>query len=64
MTVGQLKIELEKHSDNMEIFMAERKTEFTFGLLNSVQQRKINFKESPDDEEVLASEMCLILDEE
>lgn len=55
---------LEPYPDNMDIFLAERKTDFTYGLLNSVSVKKINFIESPDDTEAMASERVIILDEE
>lgn len=64
MTVAQLKKELEKYPNNMDVFVAERKTEFTYGLVNSVWSKKINFKDGPDDEEVLATELVVIIDEE
>lgn len=64
MTVKELKEKLNKFPDNMEVFMAERKTEFTYGLLNSVKKDEINFKENPYDEEVLARDTVVILDEE
>jgi hypothetical protein len=64
MTVKQLKEALAKFPDDMEVFMAERKTEFAYGLLNSVKSREINFKEEPYDEEVLARDTVVILDEE
>ena len=52
MNVKELKKELEKYPESMEVFMAERKTEFMYGLVNSVSTKEINFKESPDDYEV------------
>ncbi len=64
MTVKELKQQLEKYPDNMEVFMAERKTEFTYGLLNTVGSQLIHFKESSDDEKSLAEETVVILDEE
>lgn len=64
MTVKQLKEKLSKYPENMEVFMAERKTDFTYGLVNSVRRDEINFKEDPFDEEVLARDTVIILDEE
>lgn len=64
MTVKELKEKLAEYPDHMEIFMAERKTEFTYGLLNSVKSDEIDFKENPYDEEVLARDTVVILDEE
>jgi hypothetical protein len=63
MTVGELRQQLEQYPDTMQVFMAERKTEFSYGLLNSVSKRKINFSEDPDSKP-LAKEEVLILDEE
>lgn len=64
MTVKQLREELSKYPDYMYVFMAERKTEFDYGLINSVSTKRINFKEDPSDEESLATEDVVILDEE
>lgn len=64
MTVKTLKEKLNKFPDTMEVFMAERKTEFTYGLVNSVRSDEINFKEDPYDEEILARDTVVILDEE
>lgn len=73
MTVKQLKSALDKYPDNMNVFMAERKTEFTYGLLNSVSSQEISFTEDSDmsfndapelGEEELPLEMVVILDEE
>lgn len=47
----------------MDVFIAERKTEFTYGLVNSAFVKKINFVEEPDGE-VLAQDNVLVLDEE
>jgi hypothetical protein len=63
MKVIELIHELNKYPDNMDVFMDERKTEFTFGLVNSVRKQKINFKDNPYGE-VIASDYVIILDEE
>ena len=62
MNVKQLKEELNKYPDHMDVFMAERKTEFAYGLLNSVTSDIINFTEEPGGE-VLSSDKAVILDE-
>lgn len=64
MTVKELIENLQKYPSNMEVFLSERKTEFTYGLLNSVSSKQINFKEDPFDDEVLATDTVVILDEE
>ena len=63
MNVKELKQKLEKYPENMEVFMAERKTEFGFGLLNSVRCDEISFMEDPDGK-ALATDTVIILDEE
>lgn len=63
MTVGQLKKELDKHPDNMDVFIAERTTEFAYGLLNSVRKEEIGFQESPGDQ-ILSMDTVIVLDEE
>lgn len=63
MTVKKLKEKLSQYPDTMSVFIATRKTEFTYGLLNSVYSKEIAFMESPDDE-VLATDDVIILDEE
>lgn len=63
MTVKQLKEKLNEYPDEMDVFMAERKTEFAYGLLNSVKQKKIGFSEE-EDGEIEVMENVVILDEE
>ncbi len=63
MTVKELKEKIANLPDNMDVFVAERKTEFTYGLVNSASIKKINFMEEPDGK-VLAQENVLVLDEE
>lgn len=54
---------LPEEFDNLDVFMSERTTDFTYGLVNSFKIKEINFSEEPDGE-VLAREKVLILDEE
>jgi hypothetical protein len=60
MSIKELKEILAKHPDHMEVFMAERKTEFTYGMVNSAEVKEIAFSESPGDE-ILATDHVLIL---
>lgn len=71
MTVKQLNEALEKYPDTMDVFMAKRKTQFAYGLLNSVSVRTVTFVEDPFDiemkedwEEEAPKWECVILDEE
>lgn len=63
MNVKQLKQAIENLPDSMEVFVSERKTEFSYGLVNSAKVREINFVEDPGGE-VLAWDNVLVLDEE
>jgi hypothetical protein len=63
MTVKDLKNELSKYPDSMQVFIAERKTDFTYGLVNTVSSKEIAFKEDPDGE-ALATDTVVIIDEE
>lgn len=63
MTVEQLRTALEGLPDNMDVFMDERKTDFSYGLLNSVRIDQINFMEEPNGR-VFSCDHVVILDEE
>lgn len=65
MTVKQLITELSKYPENMDVYLAERKTEFSYGLLNSIRKEEIHFEPDPDNPSgVMAKETAVILDEE
>lgn len=64
MTVKQLIAELSKHPPDMDVFMAERKTEFSYGLLNGVYVQSISFDEDPEGESTLARANVVVLDED
>lgn len=64
MTVKQLITELSKYPENMDVYLAERKSEFKYGLLNGVSKLRISFVEDPHDEAAMALEDVVILDEE
>ena len=64
MTVNQLKEQLAAYPDDMEVFLCAGKTEFEYGLLNSVRKENIRFHQIPEDEDVEAFEDCVVLDEE
>ncbi len=63
MTVEKLIERLEQYPADMQVFLAPRKTEFQFGLLNGVTSKEIAFKEEPEGE-TLATDTVVILDEE
>ena len=65
MTKKQLLEAIQHLPDDMDVFMGERLTEFTYGLVNSAQVKEIEFKEDPDpDSRVLAREKVIILTED
>ncbi len=61
MTVKELKEKLAKYPDNMDVFIAKRKTEFDYGLVNSVTNKGIEY---PDDEGLVVVAMVVVIDEE
>lgn len=63
MNIRELKEIIKDLPDNMDVFIDERISEFTYGLVNSAIVKKINMKEDPDGE-VLATEKVLLLSEE
>ena len=63
MTVKQLKAELGKYPDHLDVFLDERLTDFTYGLCNSTSSREINFMEEPGGEP-LAKDTVVILSED
>ena len=63
MTVKEMIKKLSKYPENMDVFVAERKTDFNYGLVNSCYKNEINFMEHPDGE-ILSSYEVVILDEE
>ena len=63
MTVKELKEKIANLPDNMDVFVAERKTVFAYGLVNSAYVKEINFIEEPDGE-VLSCHNGFVLDEE
>tara|TARA_R110000822_G_scaffold123489_2_gene257876 strand:+ start:1242 stop:1433 length:192 start_codon:yes stop_codon:yes gene_type:complete len=63
MTKKELIEKLKQYPDNMEVFMDERITDFTYGLLNSVTEKEINFMEEPGGK-VLSRDKVIILSEE
>ena len=51
MKIKELKEKIKNLPDNMDVFVAERKTEFAYGLINSAIVKKINLVEDPDGED-------------
>lgn len=46
--------------DNLDVFIDERITEFKYGLLNSVSEKTINFKEGPDGDTLSADDVIVL----
>ncbi|MDV3661638.1 hypothetical protein CMU70_14380 [Elizabethkingia anophelis] len=66
MTVKQLKEKIANLPDNMEVFIGERVTEYSYGLVNSAEVKMILFydMEDPDNEDIQAKDEVLVLTEE
>ena len=63
MTVAELKKELEKHPDNMQVFMGEVLTDFTYRMVNGIKSEEIGFGEEECEPE-LARDTVVILTED
>lgn len=63
MTVKELKQKIENLPDLMEVFVDERVTDYTYGLVNTAMVKEIDFSEDPGGES-LCSEEVLVLSEE
>ncbi|MCT4054971.1 hypothetical protein HZP82_15790 [Elizabethkingia anophelis] len=66
MTVKQLKEKIENLPDNMDVFIGERVTEYSYGLVNSAEVKTILFydMDDPDNEDIQAKDEVLVLTEE
>lgn len=64
MNVKELKAELNKFPDTMNVFVAERKTEFTYGMVNSIATKEITFGDWADPDFGETKDTVLVLDEE
>lgn len=63
MNIKQLKEKIKDLPDNMDVFLDERQTDFTYGLANTGEVRNVDFMEEPEGE-VLNSYECFVLSEE
>lgn len=67
MTVNQLIHELSKYPGSMDVFVAPRVTDFTYGLANSVRSEEITFSEDDayiDLDGPKAKDTVVIIDEQ
>lgn len=66
MTIKELKEIIKDLPDNMDVFIGERISEFTYGLVNSARLREIHFYDDsdPENEDLHGSEEGLVLTEE
>jgi hypothetical protein len=66
MTIKELKEIIKDLPDNMDVFIAERVTEYTYGLVNSGLVKEIDFydENDPDNEDLHAKDDVFILTEE
>jgi len=63
MTIKELKQQISNLPDTMDVFIAERKTHFAFGLANSAKVKTISFSED-DERKDLCYDNVLVIDEE
>jgi hypothetical protein len=63
MNIKELKKIIKDLPDTMDVFMDERLTDFTYGLVNTAKVREIDFMKEPDGE-VISSDNVLVLSED
>jgi hypothetical protein len=63
MNIKELKKIIKDLPDTMDVFMDERLTDFTYGLVNTAKVREIDFMEESDGE-VISSDNVLVLSED
>lgn len=64
MTLGEFRKQTAHLSDSTDIYMGERLTEFTYGLVNSVTFKTISLTEEPDGSGESATDDVLVLEED
>lgn len=64
MTIKQLKAIIKDLPDTMDVFMGDRVSEFGYGLVNSAIIKEIEFYDQYGDEEPLAVNKVLVLEED
>ena len=66
MNIKELKEIIKDLPDNMDVFIAERITEFSYGLVNSAYTKEILFydEEDSENEDLQAKDTVLVIDEE
>lgn len=63
MTKKQLIEALAPFPDTMDVYVGERKTDFYYGIVNSVYTKKIPFTEEPVGK-IIAKETVIVIDED
>ncbi len=63
MTIKELKQVINDLPDNMDVFLGERLTEFTYGLLNSAEVKVIGFGEDFDGDPASEDKVLLLTED-
>lgn len=61
MTVAELKKQLEKHPDNMDVFIRQTQDDFELSLVVDVKQENVLFSEGNGDQETEAYENVVVI---
>lgn len=61
MTVKELKNELEKYPDDMDVFIKQTNDEFELSLVNSIEKKNVLFSEGDDNPETEANDDVIII---
>jgi hypothetical protein len=63
MTLGEFRKITAGYTDDLELFMDERRTDFKYGLVTSVEKKEIGFQEDPGSEILSRNEVIVISEE-
>lgn len=64
MNLGEFRKKTAHLSDNVDLFMGERLTDFRYGLVNSATFKEINMTEEPDGSGESATQEVIVLEED
>lgn len=62
MTLGEFRKLTDKFPDHLDLFIEERITDFMYGLVESVEKKKINFSEAPEGKSLVKAEVIILSD--
>ena len=63
MTLKEFRKQTKDWDENLELFMGERLSEFKYGLINSIDLKKINFMDEPNGEPLARTKVIVLTED-